>query len=285
MRMIIVSGLSGSGKTIALQTLEDLNDYCVDNLPLDLLEPFAEMVRAKESPVFSTTAVGIDARNFRDGLLRFPDIVARLRASALVVEILFLQAADEVLLKRYSETRRRHPLNLEGKPLLETIRAERRLLEPIAAHADLVIDTSHSNVHELRELVRTRLHDTPQGEVSVLFESFGFKYGIPADADFMFDVRCLPNPHWEPQLRPLTGLDPKVAEYLESDPGVARMIEDLTGFLEAWIPRFETGSRSYLTVAIGCTGGQHRSVFIADTLARHFSRTRRNVTTRHRELA
>lgn len=284
MRIIIVSGLSGSGKSIALQTLEDLDYYCVDNLPIELLKPFAREILSRKSGLLQTIAVGIDARNFRDELERFPEILADLRRNGLAIEILFLQAADEALLKRYSETRRKHPLSLEGVPLMEAIRWERRLLEPMAAHADLIIDTSHTNVHELRQLVRSRLHDTPPGQLSILFESFAFKHGVPADADFVFDVRCLPNPHWEPQLRPLTGLDDKVIDFLTRQSAVMGMIADLCRFLETWIPCFENSSRSYLTVAIGCTGGQHRSVFIAAALARHFSKIRRNIMTRHREL-
>lgn len=284
MRIIIVSGLSGSGKSIALQTLEDLDYYCVDNLPIELLKPFAREILSRKSGLLQTIAVGIDARNFRDELERFPEILADLRRNGLAIEILFLQAADEALLKRYSETRRKHPLSLEGVPLMEAIRWERRLLEPMAAHADLIIDTSHTNVHELRQLVRSRLHDTPPGQLSILFESFAFKHGVPADADFVFDVRCLPNPHWEPQLRPLTGLDDKVIDFLTRQSVVMGMIADLCRFLETWIPCFENSSRSYLTVAIGCTGGQHRSVFIAAALARHFSKIRRNIMTRHREL-
>jgi len=284
MRIIIVSGLSGSGKSIALQTLEDLDYYCVDNLPIELLKPFAREILSRKSGLLQTIAVGIDARNFRDELERFPEILADLRRNGLAIEILFLQAADEALLKRYSETRRKHPLSLEGIPLMEAIRWERRLLEPMAAHADLIIDTSHTNVHELRQLVRSRLHDTPPGQLSILFESFAFKHGVPADADFVFDVRCLPNPHWEPQLRPLTGLDDKVIDFLTRQSAVMGMIADLCRFLETWIPCFENSSRSYLTVAIGCTGGQHRSVFIAAALARHFSKIRRNIMTRHREL-
>lgn len=284
MRIIIVSGLSGSGKSIALQTLEDLDYYCVDNLPIELLKPFAREILSRKNGLLQTIAVGIDARNFRDELERFPEILADLRRNGLAIEILFLQAADEALLKRYSETRRKHPLSLEGVPLMEAIRWERRLLEPMAAHADLIIDTSHTNVHELRQLVRSRLHDTPPGQLSILFESFAFKHGVPADADFVFDVRCLPNPHWEPQLRPLTGLDDKVIDFLTRQSVVMGMIADLCRFLETWIPCFENSSRSYLTVAIGCTGGQHRSVFIAAALARHFSKIRRNIMTRHREL-
>jgi len=283
MRMIVVSGLSGSGKSIALQTLEDVGYDCVDNLPITLLKPFADEILSHEQPLSHTTAVGIDARNFLGELDRFSIIIEELRASGLKVEILFLQAADEVLLKRYSETRRKHPLSLENIPLLEAIRQERQLLTGISAQADLIIDTSLSNVHELRGLLRQRLHDTAGG-TSILFESFGFKKGIPADADFIFDVRCLPNPYWEPQLRPLTGLDEAVIGFLNRQTQVLRMIEDLRNFLTNWLPCFESGDRSYLTIAIGCTGGQHRSVFIAEVLATHFRQTRRQVMIRHREL-
>ncbi len=286
MRMIIVSGLSGSGKSIALQTLEDLHYYCVDNLPAQLLKPFAEKILDRESDLRqTTTAVGIDARNFIDELEHFPSILSELQSLGLTTQIIFLQATEEALLKRYSETRRKHPLSQDGVSLAETIRRERGLLDTIMAHADLIIDTSHRNVHELRDLLRDRLHHSPPGSLSILFESFGYKHGVPSDADFVFDVRCLPNPHWEPQLRPLTGLDHKVADFLEQQPTVTHMTQDLCQFFEAWIPRFEVDDRSYLTIAIGCTGGQHRSVFIATALARHFSQTQGNVMLRHRELA
>jgi len=284
MRMIIVSGLSGSGKSIALQTLEDIDYYCVDNLPIKLLQTFVEEIQIRDNSRFENTAVSIDARNFQAELERFPGVLSQLRAGGLIVEILFLRASDEILLKRYSETRRKHPLSLDGVTLLEAIQQERQLLEPIVAHADLIIDTSHTNVHELRTMVRTRLHDTPQEMLSILFLSFGFKNGIPDDADLIFDVRCLPNPHWEPQLRPLTGLDDKVIAFLDQQPDVRSMVADLRQFLERWIPCFENGSRSYLTVGIGCTGGQHRSVYIAAALARYFTNTRRSVMIRHREL-
>jgi len=284
--MIIVSGLSGSGKSIALQTLEDLHYYCVDNLPVKLLKPFANEILARENdPLPTTPAVSIDARNFPDNLGHFPHILKNLQTSGLTVELLFLEATDEALLKRYSETRRKHPLSREGTSLLEAIRQERCLLESFSAHADLIIDTSHTNVHELRDLLRKRLHHRPPDSLSILFESFGYKHSVPAEADFVFDVRCLPNPYWEPQLRLLSGLDDKVIAFLEQQPEVAAMSADLRQFLEAWVPRFEAADRSYLTIAIGCTGGQHRSVFIATTLANHFRKTRRNVLIRHRELA
>ncbi|HOB60526.1 MAG TPA: RNase adapter RapZ [Candidatus Competibacteraceae bacterium] len=284
MRMIIVSGLSGSGKTIALQTLEDLDCYCVDNLPFNLIGPLVQEILAASAKLPPTVAVGVDARNFFDELSRFPAALTELRASGLTVEVLFLQAADEILLKRYSETRRRHPLDLGSLPLREAIRQERHLLEPIVASADLIIDTSNTNLYQLRELIRARVHDTPGGAMSLLFESFGFKNGVPVDADFVFDVRCLPNPHWEAQLRPLTGLDQPVIDFLERQPEVAAMIADLRQFLASWLPKFALSDRSYLTVAIGCTGGQHRSVFIAEALARSFNDIRQHVMVRHREL-
>lgn len=284
MRMIIVSGLSGSGKTIALQTLEDAGYYCVDNLPLQLLKPFARTVLTHGAEPRQTTAVGIDARNFLDQLADFPDIIGELQAQGLEIEILFLQASDEALLRRYNETRRKHPLASQGLPLLEAIRRERRLLNEITAHATLIIDTSHTNLHELREQVRALVQLDPAGTLILLFESFGFKNGIPADADFVFDVRFLPNPHWDRKLRLLTGLDKPVRDFLEAQPQTGQLLDELSRFLEAWIPRFDTGSRSYLTVAIGCTGGQHRSVYIAAQLTERFGRLWSNVMARHREL-
>lgn len=283
MRIIIVSGLSGSGKTIALQTLEDRDCYCVDNLPFGLIAAGAGDPAAGAT-LPTTVAVGVDARNFFDELTRFPALLAELRGNGLQVEVLFLQADEDVLLKRYSETRRRHPLGLGDLPLREAIRQERRLLEPVVASADLIIDTSETNLYQLRDMICARVLDTPGEAMSLLFESFGFKNGVPADADFVFDVRCLPNPHWEPALRPLTGLDPAVIDFLDQQPDVAAMIADLRRFLTDWLPRFETSNRSYLTVAIGCTGGQHRSVFIVEALAQHFRSIRRHVMARHREL-
>ncbi|MFZ1829775.1 MAG: RNase adapter RapZ [Candidatus Competibacteraceae bacterium] len=284
MRIIVVSGLSGSGKTIALQTLEDLDCYCVDNLPFKLVGPLAQEILNASATLPPTVAIGVDARNFFDELSQFPAMLAELRASGLRVDVLFLQADDEVLLKRYSETRRRHPLDLGNVPLREAIRNERHLLGPVVACADLIIDTSDTNLYQLRELIHARVHNTPYEAMSLLFESFGFKNGVPSDADFMFDVRCLPNPHWEPLLRPLTGRDQPVIDFLTGHAAVMAMTDDVRRFLEVWLPRFETSNRSYLTVAIGCTGGQHRSVFIAEALGRHFNAVRRHVMVRHREL-
>ena len=186
-------------------------------------------------------------------------------------EVLFLRADEEALLKRYSETRRRHPLSREGLGLAESLRQERELLEPIADAADLIIDTTRTSVHELRELIRQRVGGRSEGRMSILFESFAYRHGVPGDADFVFDVRSLPNPYWEPGLAALTGRDPAVIEYLERHPIVAKMFADIVGFLEHWIPELTRTNRSYLTIAIGCTGGQHRSVYLVERLAQHFS--------------
>ncbi len=285
MRLIVVSGLSGSGKSIALQTLEDVGFYCVDNLPIDLLPAFVESMIHSGSRLSERMAVGIDARNSQRNIEHFEDIIANLPGEPMALQILFLQAADDILLKRYSETRRRHPLSHGDLPLVEAIGGERRLLEPIAAMADLVIDTSRTNIHELRQVIRSRVDPTPQQSLSILFESFGFKHGVPTDADFVFDVRCLPNPHWVPALRGHTGLEQPVIEFLDQQLPVIAMREDISGFLSRWIPQFEAENRSYLTVAIGCTGGQHRSVYLAEALARDLGRDRDKVTVRHRDIA
>ncbi len=287
MRLIIVSGLSGSGKTIAIQTLEDLGYYCIDNLPLQLLQPCALSLqtRAKTAGQEQALAVGIDARNFLDQLGEFSDSLTALREHSIEVTVLFLQASDEALLQRYNETRRKHPLALRDQPLMEAIRQERQLLGEIAVYADIIIDTSQTNLHELRERIRTLVHHSFHEGMILLFESFGFKNGNPIDADFVFDVRCLPNPHWDRKLRLLTGLDRPVCEFLESQPMVQEMLTAIGDFLDIWVPRFDTGNRSYMTVAIGCTGGQHRSVYIASRLAERFAQIRTHVMTRHREFS
>ncbi len=285
MRLIIVSGLSGSGKSIVLHTLEDLNYYCIDNLPVGMLRALAEQFGAHGGLRVEKAAVGIDARNQPQDLEHFPQIVEQLEDSGLDCEIFFIHAGDETLLQRFSETRRKHPLTRDGITLAEAIALERRLLSPIAERADLQIDTTRTNVHQLRDLVRERVERRSPRALSLLFQSFGYKHGVPGDADFVFDLRCLPNPHWEVELRPLTGLDERVAAYLAAEPKVARMLEQLTQFLETWIPYFEAENRSYLTVALGCTGGQHRSVYLAQRLAGHFRATRPHVSTRHRELS
>jgi RNase adapter protein RapZ len=281
MRLVIVSGLSGSGKSVALHMLEDLDYYCVDNIPAGLLPMFiAHTVRSNE-PSYQLTAIGVDARNRPAEIASVPQLLSELKRSGLDCEVIFLRAEEESLLKRYSETRRRHPLSKDNLGLAEAIRLERQLLEPIANAADLVIDTTRTSVHGLRELMRQRVGARQTGRLSILFESFAYRHGLPGDADFVFDVRSLPNPHWEPGLQHQTGRDAAVIEFLEKHVQVARMFDDITRFLDHWIPEFEGSNRSYLTVAVGCTGGQHRSVYLVERLAAHFSRKYPSVLAKH----
>lgn len=284
MRLVIISGLSGSGKSIALHTLEDTGFYCIDNLPVGLLSALGRHVTETPTATSHQYAVGIDARNGAEDLSRFPEILRDITARGIHCEILALDAEHDTLLKRFSETRRRHPLSGPDIPLSEAIERERVLLDPILERADLIIDTTRTTVHELRDLVRARLVRNAYS-LSLLFESFGYKQGIPPNADYVFDARCLPNPHWEPELRPLTGLDTAVGQYLAAQERVERYYRQVQDFLDEWIPHFERENRSYLTIAIGCTGGQHRSVYLANRLADHFRRQRANVVVRHRELA
>ena len=284
MNLVIISGLSGSGKTIALHTLEDIGFYCIDNLPVGLLSGFASEVRDQHLISGDRVAVSIDARNHPQQLNRFPDIIAELKHSNTSCKILFLQAENSTLLKRFSETRRKHPLSGIDLPLADAIDKERKLLAPIAASADLLIDTSHTNLHQLRDLVRECLGEDKDAEFSLLLRSFGYKHGIPADADFVFDARCLPNPHWQANLRSLTGLDKDVVSFLEKETLVQELYNDLESFLSTWIPRFRSDNRSYLSIAIGCTGGQHRSVYLVDRLAKNLGKQAGDVVVRHREL-
>jgi UPF0042 nucleotide-binding protein len=283
-RLIIVSGLSGSGKSVALHQLEDIDFYCVDNIPAALLKPFISHTIRGTDEVYPRTAVGLDARNRPNEIDTIPALVGELRRSGISCEVLFLHASDEVLLKRYAETRRKHPLVSAEVSLREAIGSERKLLEPIVAAADLVIDTSAMGVHALREVIRERIDRRTDGRLALMFESFGYKHGIPGDADFVFDVRSLPNPYWQPALRHLNGRDSPVIAYLETHESVRLMIAALTEFLAARIAEFAQANRSYLTIAIGCTGGQHRSVYVAEELARHFRRAHPQVLTRHDSL-
>jgi len=282
-KLVIVSGLSGSGKSVALHTLEDLGYYCIDNLPAGLLSSLANELTGAPHPV-ERAAVGIDARNLPQALEHVGETLEELRTHAIDSEILFLTCETDTLIKRFSETRRRHPLSYSGLSLADAIERETQLLEPILQSADLFIDTSQTSLHQLRDLVRQRVARCNDHTLSLLFQSFGYKHGIPPDADFVFDARCLPNPHWQPRLRPLTGRDQAVVEFLESEPPVAAMFTSLCRFFEQWIPAFEAENRSYLTVAIGCTGGQHRSVYLTERLAEHFRERYPSVATRHREL-
>lgn len=285
MKLIIISGLSGSGKSVALHTLEDLGFYCIDNLPVGLLGEFGRHITETGPRSGERYAVGIDARNNPDDLARFPQILDELAERGIHSEILYLEAARDTLIRRFSETRRRHPLSNDQVPLAEAIALEAKLLAPILARADLTIDTTQTTLHQLRELVRERLDQRTEGRLSLLFLSFGYKHGVPRDADYVFDVRCLPNPHWEPVLRPQTGRDVDVRAYLDAQPPVERMYGQIRDFVGDWLPSFERENRSYLTVAIGCTGGQHRSVYIAERLGRHFEQHHQHVLVRHRELS
>ncbi|MEJ2059201.1 MAG: RNase adapter RapZ [Gammaproteobacteria bacterium] len=285
MKLVIVSGLSGSGKTVALHALEDEGYYCVDNLPLGLLTAFVDELLERKLRLYDQAAVGIDARSGVEELERFPQIVEEIRSRGVDLDIIFLQAEVETLLKRFNETRRRHPLSRKGLPLIEAVHLERSLLTHISNCADLIIDTTRTNVHELNSMLRQRVGLRETGNLSIQFQSFGFKHGTPADSDFVFDIRCLPNPHWEPRLRQHTGLDQPVMDFLEGHALVEKMFSMITRFLETWLPEFEAGNRRYLSVSIGCTGGQHRSVYMAERLAAHFrGGYGEQVNVRHREL-
>lgn len=285
MQLLIVSGLSGSGKSIALDALEDCGYYCIDNLPVKLLKEFISHVMLKDRQTYDKTAIGIDARNQSQSLENFGKSLAFIRSKGICCNVFYMQAEEATLLKRYSETRRRHPLTDLNLPLKEAIRVEKEILKAVAKHADLVIDTSRTHYHQLRELIRSHVGDKHNERISIQIQSFGYKHGVPLDADFVFDSRCLPNPFWVPELRGLTGKDQAVVDFLKSDQLVEAYFKDVSGFLENWIPRFETENRSYLTVAIGCTGGQHRSVFLANSLVKHFQAADNNVIVRHRELS
>jgi len=285
MNLVIISGLSGSGKTVALHTLEDEDYYCIDNMPLGLLPDFAQRVINRTIQPYENIAVGIDARSDARDLRRFPEIIKPLQELDISIEVIYLQAELSTLIKRFSDTRRRHPLTRKGLPLAEAIEVERNLLSDIAAGSDLFVDTTFKNVHQLRELIKERIVKREnKNSLSVLFQSFGFKHGTPTDSDFVFDVRCLPNPHWEHKLRPLTGLDAEVIEFLKNHVEVGQMLDYIRDFLQNWIPKFEQQNRYYLTVSIGCTGGQHRSVYIAQQLCEDFRDKIDTVSIRHREL-
>tara|TARA_R110000823_G_scaffold91174_3_gene201091 strand:- start:11496 stop:12350 length:855 start_codon:yes stop_codon:yes gene_type:complete len=283
MRLIIISGSSGSGKSTALNQLEDEGFYCIDNLPVALLPDLVREISRAEFRVFQGTAVCIDARNAWRDLENFGEILQSLPDS-VSSQVLYLDAQPVMLLQRFSETRRRHPLSNDATPLNEAIEKERELLEPIYSRASLIIDTSQMTIYELRDAIRQRLLGTSEGSMSILFQSFGFKRGLPADADLVFDVRMLANPHWVRELRGFTGLDPQVREFLEAQALTAELYADIAQYLNSWLPRYRAGNRSYMTIAIGCTGGQHRSVYLADRLYRDFKNNYQSVDIRHREL-
>ncbi|OAN16534.1 RNase adaptor protein RapZ [Photobacterium jeanii] len=279
MMLMVVSGRSGSGKSVALRVLEDLGYYCVDNLPVNLLPQFISTVENNQQDI----AVSIDVRNMPSQAGEVQKILDSL-SSQLDVNVMFLDADDKELVKRYSETRRLHPLSRNNMSLEQAIQSESQILSDIKEHADLVIDTTKQSIHDLSETVRSRVLGRENRELIMVFESFGFKHGLPTDADYVFDVRFLPNPHWVPELKPQTGVDLGVQEFLSSHPEVNQLINQIRNFIETWLPMLEKNNRSYLTIAIGCTGGQHRSVYVADQLATHFEHAGQQVQVRHRTL-
>ncbi len=284
MKLIIVSGLSGSGKSIALQALEDLGFNCIDNLPMGLLHALAVQITHAADPVGEQFAVGIDARNLAQDLEQFPELIETLKAMNLDVKVIYLTADEQTLIKRFSETRRKHPLSSGDTSLNEAIILENKYLIPVSSSSDLTLDSSQTNVHQLRELVRQCVESENKEGMSILIESFGFKHGIPNDANFIFDVRCITNPHWVPELRRFTGKDKQVINYLEEHDDVIQMREDIYDFVSKWIPVFEKENRSYMTIAVGCTGGYHRSVYLTEKIGGKLKEEYPSVVIRHREL-
>lgn len=283
MKLTIISGRSGSGKSTVLHILEDRGYYCIDNLPAALLPTLVDRVTAEDTGI-PQVAVSIDARNISADLQQVPDIITDLKERDLQTEVIFLDANSQTLLKRFSESRRKHPLSNNQTGLKEAIDKESELLEPISVLASLSIDTSNMSLHTLRDTVKTRVVESTDTGLALLFQSFGYKNGVPVDADIVYDIRCLPNPYWDTKLRPLTGLDQPVASFLDAQEVVQEMIIDIAVYLEKWLPRFEQNNRSYITVAVGCTGGQHRSVYLCEKLGKRFAGHIDSILVRHREL-
>lgn len=279
--VIIVSGLSGAGKSTALKALEDMGYHCIDNLPPALLVDFAQHLQA-EPGRYHRVALGMDVRTAGLESDQLPAWLERLREGGVRAQLLFLEARDETLLKRYGETRRRHPLAQDEGGLAAAIDKERQLLTPLMAFASWTIDTSETNVHQLTH--QTWRHVGQETDrMTIAVQSFGFSKGVPVDADYVFDARCLPNPHWDDELRPLTGRDEPVARWLEQEPMVGKLSTDLEAFLLRWLPAHEASHRSFVTIAVGCTGGRHRSVYLAERLAAALSKAYPEVVLHHRE--
>ncbi len=286
MRLVVVSGRSGSGKSTALNVLEDVGFTCIDNLPASLLPGLFQLAGDPTNRRWlEKIAVGIDVRNLSSDLGQLPQVLDQLKQSGVDYEVVFLDASNSVLIQRFSETRRKHPLSSDRINISEAIALETKLLDPIASIATRHIDTSTMTLHQLRDVIKKQIVPDSKDDMAILFESFAYKRGIPANADFVLDVRCLPNPHWKQELRPFTGNHQSVIDFLETQPEVVRMVEDLKQFLNHWIPSFRANNRSYLTIAIGCTGGQHRSVYICNELGDYFTTQHPNVQVRHRELS
>ncbi|MGI9289371.1 MAG: RNase adapter RapZ [Pseudomonadales bacterium] len=282
-QLAIISGRSGSGKSTALHVLEDAGYYCIDNLPAGLLPELVQQTLVSEAPEYHAVAVCIDARNVSADLSKFSGLLQGL-PHGVKTDIIYLDANSDELIKRFSETRRKHPLSNRFIALKEAIEAERELLAPIADASTLVIDTSQMNIYELRDIIKSRVVGDSSDSLAILFQSFGFKRGMPNDADIVYDVRCLPNPYWRKDLRAHSGLDAEVIAFLDEQDDVNDMFYDIRSYLEKWFPVFEQNSRSYMTIAIGCTGGQHRSVYLCQRLKNYFASKYSNVQVRHREL-
>ena len=283
MKLTIISGRSGSGKSTVLHVLEDLGYYCIDNLPASLLPALANRI-SEDGNDLPLVAVSIDARNVSEDLEKAPEILTELKNTQISTQILFLDANSKTLLRRFNESRRKHPLSTETIGLREAINFESDLLEHISLLASLTIDTSSMSLQTLRQTVKEQFLGNQSSATALLFQSFGFKHGVPVDADIVYDVRCLPNPYWDASLRSLTGLDKPVADFLGADAEVTEMLADISYFLVKWLPNFEANNRSYITIAVGCTGGQHRSVYLCERLSQAFAEKLANVQVRHREL-
>jgi len=282
-QLFIISGTSGSGKTIALQVLEDLGFYCIDNLPASLVLDMASRLLHDDN-TYRHYAISIDSRN-KDFIGNLEDSFNQLHSLNIETRVIFIDADDNTLLKRFSETRRKHPLSDKNTTLLEAIGKERMLLEHLSDIADRHINTTNTTPHELRSIIREDTATTSKHSLTLLFQSFGFKYGAPNDADYVFDIRCLPNPHWDPKLKPLTGLDEAVRQFFSEQADCEQMFQHIKSFIDYWLPHFIRDNRNYITVAIGCTGGQHRSVYISSLLDRYFQNNQQIQTLiRHREL-
>lgn len=281
-RLVLVTGLSGGGKSTALRAIEDLGFYCVDNLPAALLPEFAEQIK-HGTAIYARVALGIDARSPEQDLREIPVWLDGLSGSGIDCRMLFLDAESKAIIKRFSETRRRHPLTNQGRALPQAIEQETNLLAVLRQKADWVIDTSDTNIHQLRRQV-WKCIDAETDSMTIVLESFAFKRGVPQDVDLIFDARVLPNPHWVDSLRDLSGLDEPVRKWLDEDASVDRLITDVLAFLKTWLPEFRRSQRTYLTVGIGCTGGRHRSVYLVDRLARGLGNDFGAVLIHHREL-
>lgn len=283
MQMMVISGLSGAGKSVALHTLEDEGYLCVDNLPISMLVDLAKKMSA-DPDSYGQVAVGIDARGEADPLDQFESVIMQVNSLGVKTQVIFLDARDDILITRFSETRRKHPLSKHGAPLQAAIGTERALLGRVEQIADVGIETSNLNLHQLREIMHKRVLGLNRKPLNILLQSFGFKHGQPYGTDFIFDVRCLPNPYWSTTLRPMTGRDQPVAEFLEEHQLVGTMVDNISEFFLNWTPVFEAENRSYLTVSIGCTGGRHRSVYVVEQIFKRVTSKIDQITIKHREI-